>query len=467
MALQLHPTRNSVPTGAAEEVFISEAAFRAAHRRYEANPDPSTKKRKREARGDPSDPHAYKGPWAKFEERRPDADLDDEDAYEEVEEEEEDDEEVEVVYEDADAHAPQPVAPTSKAGTAYAENRDGAEQTQFLGSQQYDYQGRTYISPPTDLKSRPESSKNWYPEKASHVFQGGHTAGVRQTRFFPDSGHLLLTAGDDARILLWDVYNQHELLRSFTGHTKAITDIDFTADGTHFWSGSYDRGALKHWDTETGACLHRFPLTATPHVIRSNPDSPHEVLIGLSNNSILQFDVRTPAKPIQLYEHHLGPVNTLTYVDSCRRFISTSDDRSLRVWEYGIPVPIKLVSDPSMHSLTRATPHPSGKAVLFNSAANEIVAYDTTRFRQTKKHFRGHNTAGSGIDVAVSPDGEFVASGDSAGFVCFWAWKRSGQMVHKMQTGKTRGACSSVQWHPRERSKVVTGGADGVVRLWS
>lgn len=46
-----------------------------------------------------------------------------------------------------------------------------------------------------------------------------------------------------------------------------------------------------------------------------------------------QWDIRT-AEVVQEYDRHLGAVNTITFVDENRRFVSTSDDKSLRVWEW-------------------------------------------------------------------------------------------------------------------------------------
>ena len=37
---------------------------------------------------------------------------------------------------------------------------------------------------------------------------------------------------------------------------------------------------------------------------------------------------------MQEYDRHLGAVNTITFVDENRRIVSTSDDKSLRVWEW-------------------------------------------------------------------------------------------------------------------------------------
>lgn len=46
-----------------------------------------------------------------------------------------------------------------------------------------------------------------------------------------------------------------------------------------------------------------------------------------------QWDIRT-GEVVQEYDRHLGAVNTITFVDENRRFVSTSDDKSLRVWEW-------------------------------------------------------------------------------------------------------------------------------------
>ncbi|KAF2837090.1 WD40 repeat-like protein [Patellaria atrata CBS 101060] len=453
-------TRGKVPTGYADEIAISEHSFRSAHRAQESGSQSliASKKRKREAKGDSSvvyGANAYKGPWARYELERPEANDSGSGS-----------EEVEVEYEE-DEIAEQPVAP-SKLGTAYEEDvGEEKETTEFHGESQYDYQGRTYMHIPQDLDIdlRGEVEvKNYVPKKLIHTWKS-HTKSITQMRFFPSSGHLLLSAGADGKVKLWDVYHQRDLLRTYAGHTKSCNDIDFSSTGTTFLTASYDR-QMKLWDTETGSCISRFSTGKTPHVLRFNPSFTlsHEFLVGTADKKIVQFDARTRDQ-VQEYDHHLGPVNTITFCDDARRFITTSDDKSLRAWEYGIPVPIKFIAEPYMYPLVRSTPHPSGKWALFQSSDNQITVYATTeRFRQNrKKSFRGHNNAGYAIDVGISPDGGIVSSGDSAGWVCFWDWKTC-KMWHKIQASDV--PVVSTLWHPRETSKVVTGDLNGVIKYW-
>lgn len=247
-----------VPTGFAAETFISEASFREGHRALE--PGAQSKKRKREAKGDSSivsGAGAYKGPWARYQEERPDAAEDDEFGS---------DEEVEIVYEEDDLVDNPQQAPSRLAGTDYADTEAQGETSEFVGAQQHDYQGRTYMHVPTDVDVKLTGDhgqlKNYHPKKLLHTYKY-HTKSITQVRFFPDSGHLLLSASADAKIALWDVYHQRELLRTFSGHTKSVNDIDFNPAGTQFVSASYDR-YMKLWDTETGKCLNRFTTGKLP-----------------------------------------------------------------------------------------------------------------------------------------------------------------------------------------------------------
>ena len=446
--------RKNLLTGNAEETTVSEATFKTQHRTWQSlgyandpsmngalvgNQDALTKyggkdvvqlghtkeqseaiRAKRQKKGDASivdGEGAYVGPWAKYQS--------DDIAYEQAEAAA--DQELASDEEWVEEGGVAPLPPPPKQATDYATDTATTESTQFHGSQELDYQGRTYMHVPQDLdidlRKEPGSVQNYVPKKLVHVYKGWSKP-ITRLEYFPESSHLLLSGYADSKLALWDSHHDRELLRTFNGHNKAITDTNFHPTGRTFLSSSYDR-YVKLWDTETGKCISRFTTGKTPHCIRFNPSNgANEFLAGMSDKKIIQWDTRS-GEIAQEYDYHLGPINSLVFVDENRRFLSTSDDKSLRAWEYGIPVPIKYIADPSMFALTRAAPHPSGKYVAYQSADNQIVVYQAgDKFRQNrKKGFRGMNTSGYAIDAAISPDGGLIASGDTGGYVCFWDWK--------------------------------------------
>lgn len=294
-------------------------------------------------------PAAYKGPWAAFREKTPEVDDEDESGEEvEVEVEVEidsDGNEREITSRgDDDGDTEDQGAVVTKPTTDYApENKP--ETSTFLGSHMHDYQGRTYMHVPRDLGidlvgERADDARNFVPKNTLHVWREGAGAAVTQMRFFPSSGHLLLGASASGTVRLWDVYHERELLREYRGHSRSCNDVVFSDDGTEFLTASYDR-KMKLWDTETGQCKGRYGTGKTPHVVRFQPGGNNEFLAGMGDKKIVQFDVRS-GEMVQEYDHHLGPVNTITFCDEGKRFVTTSDDKSLRAWEYGIPVPIKV-----------------------------------------------------------------------------------------------------------------------------
>ncbi|KAG5929218.1 hypothetical protein E4U42_006768 [Claviceps africana] len=474
--------RKNILTGFAEEAFLSEHTFRNKHRAIERRGGPQREHRSaetfkdqsaklratREAKGDSAiseGPGSYVGPWARY--RRSE--------YATVDEGEPlaSDEEYEMVEEETAKDVIESGTVVQPPKIALARRREveklGDETTAFHGSQERDYQGRSFMHVPQDLdidlRKHAGSTTNYIPKKQIHAWKD-HKMAVTALQFFPGSGHLLLSASADTTVRIRDVYHDKELLRSYSGHSKAITDVCFNASGTQFLSASYDR-MMKLWDTETGACISKFSTGKTPHVIKFNPDPEHETefLAGMSDKKIVQFDTRTPTEIVQEYDHHLAAINTITFVDRNRRFITTSDDKSLRAWDYNIPVPIKYIAEPDMYPMTNAAPHPSGKYVAFQSSDNQILVYGANdKFRQNrKKSYRGHNNAGQAIGLDCSPDGQFLASGDSGGYVCFWDWKTC-KMYHKLKAGTQAVTC--VKWHPQETSKLASAGLDGEIRYW-
>ena len=138
-----------------------------------------------------------------------------------------------------------------------------------------------------------------------------------------------------------------------------------------------------------------------------NPDEDkqHLIVTGMADKKILCWDTRS-GEIVQEYDRHLGAVNSITFVDENRRFVSTSDDKSLRVWEWDIPVDMKYIADPSMHSLPYVTKSPNEKWLAAQSLDNKISIFTCgEKFKPyKKKEFKGHMVAGYACGIDFSPE---------------------------------------------------------------
>ncbi|KAH8020972.1 hypothetical protein HPB51_011028 [Rhipicephalus microplus] len=370
-------------------------------------------KRKKAKNNDPSDIDGFAGPWAPYKDEKRN----------------EEQEELDEI-----------LAKRNKKGRR-TEDKPMEEKTVLHIKDPYDYQGRSFLHVPQDvgvnLRASEPPDKCFLPKRLIHTWSG-HSKGLSAIRWFPRSAHLLLSCSMDCKVKLWEVYNERRCVRTYNGHRQAVRDIAFDNKGEHFLSAGYDR-YVKLWDTET----------ATSSGSRSCPkprqaqQSPFNVS-GTTTRNLVKWDTRTK-EIVQEYDRHLGAVNTITFVDDNRRFVSTSDDKSMRVWEWDIPVDMKYIADPSMHSMPAVTLSPNGKWLACQSMDNKIMIFSAlNRFKLNRKK-------------------TYLISGDADGKLYVWDWKTT-KLYTKFKAHDA--VCISALWHPHETSKVATAGWDGTIKFW-
>ncbi len=290
-------------------------------------------------------------------------------------------------------------------------------------------------------------------------------AGLQVARFFPKVGHFALIGNPEGKVMLFDILKSRQCVQTYVGHYKAIRDIQFSNDGKHFLSCSFDC-KIHYWDTEHGKVVSSYKLKKIPFSLAFHPaaEKNHCFLVGSGNKKILQFDVNTGTKELE-YAQHIGTVNTVKFYEE-NKFISSADDKKLFLWEFGIPVVIKHVSEPEMHTITSCAVHPSWEYYLGQSSDNQIVVYENKggNFRRIRsKKMASHLCAGYACGIDFSCDGQFVASGDERGRVFFYDWKTS---KNYRVLDAHSSVCIDVQFHPNDSNKVLTCGWEGVAKLW-
>lgn len=324
---------------------------------------------------------------------------------------------------------------------------------------------RSWLIPPKNIKTfDPENYKAFLPKKEIYTYTG-HSMAVQAIRYIPKTGHCLLSAAMDGFVKIWDANNSRKCLRTYKGHCKGVRDIAFSnPEGSKFYSCGFDSTVIQ-WDTEYGKVIGAYSIDATPFCVTVHPDDENVFIVGSANKKACQFDARTGKLSIE-YNAHQSNVNTATFIDGNRKLVTTGDDKRLVVWEYNIPVPIKQISDPSMHNMPAVVAHPSEKFLLAQAMSNQILVYESSgsRFRFFGgKRFKGHLCSGYAVRPACSPDGRYVVSGDVRGRVFLWDWKTCRNLCtlngHKSVT-------MDCQWHPLQPSRLATCSWDGTIKLW-
>lgn len=333
----------------------------------------------------------------------------------------------------------------------------------FHGQSKFDYQGRSWVCPPSGTRPDDGDHDCYIPKKCVKKYTG-HTKGVQAIEFFPGTGHLLFSASLDGKCKVWDVATDRNVRCTYSGHTEAVRSMNLSNDGSEFLSSAFDR-YIRLWDTETGQAKATFSNRKMSYCVRFNPGNNNQFIAACNDNQLYAWDARS-GQVTQAYNHHLQPVNTVLFFEGGRKFVSTSDDKKVLVWENDIPVPIKYIAEPEMFSIPSLTMHPSGEYFAGQSMDNTIVVYSCgDKVNQIKKKtFRGHNNTGFACQIGFSPDGKFITSGDGVGKLHVWDWK-SCKPYRKFQAHEEK-ACYGSIWHPLHPSLVATCGWDGVIKLW-
>jgi pre-mRNA-processing factor 17 len=167
-------------------------------------------KRKREGRGDAGDLENFKGPWARY-------------ADEQV---------IAAPSEEQQEILAKWKEQADDAGTARKAKKDVEEKSTLHIKDTEDYQGRSFLDIPKSAPTGARLDKDeppercYIPDKCIHTWEA-HQKGVSAVVFFPVSGHLILTAGMDGKVKLWEYYGKRRLVRTYAGHSQAVRAVAF------------------------------------------------------------------------------------------------------------------------------------------------------------------------------------------------------------------------------------------------
>lgn len=189
----------------------------------------------------------------------------------------------------------------------------------------------------------------------------GHSDAVYDLAFSPDDRYLLSASGDgSARLWSMDTFSN---LVAYKGHNYPVWSVDFGLEGQYFATGSHDRTA-RLWSCER-------------------------------------------AHPLRIFSGHLSDVECVKFHPNSNYLLSSSADKTIRLWDINQGKCVRLFTSSALAS----TKDTSQKNAQLSSSASMM----------TTKLDSGHPTYTKSImSLAISPDGQWAASGGDDGSVIVW-----------------------------------------------
>ncbi|MCS6863874.1 MAG: WD40 repeat domain-containing protein [Gemmataceae bacterium] len=158
----------------------------------------------------------------------------------------------------------------------------------------------------------------------------GHTAGVCAVAFNPQDENVVATGGQDKTVRLWDI-SSGQVKLEMKGHTDTVEAVAFSPDGTRLASCGADK-TVRLWNVGEGKELKNLGShDGTVYSLAFSPDGQYLASAGSGKDNLIKIWDMKQLKEVKQLKGHEQPVTAVVFIDN-DRIVSTSMDRSLRIW---------------------------------------------------------------------------------------------------------------------------------------
>jgi RNA polymerase sigma factor (sigma-70 family) len=325
---------------------------------------------------------------------------------------------------------------------------------------------------------------------------------------------LLVSAGDDGSVRVWDTTRQRELHRLALPDRSRVSAIVPSPDREHIFVAGWDdkQGFWTAWEAATGKLVHREKdLPGSLLKLAFSPDGaslalamgmgnpPKEpgftemrlysgpgwkevrrwrahdgddagrcsivfspdgktIATGGADGKVRRWDAATGKEIAPLIDPCQQHCQNVVYLDAATLF-TFGFQETVKFWDARTGKP-KLVFEGAELQVTALAYSPDGRHVAAGGGDAPIRVWDAASGKQVAQLRDGR----SGVTcLQFSPDGKGVVSGDWEGKAQVWDWAKGGTPIRKFSDHKS---LYSVAFSPDGKS-IATGDEAGIVRVWA
>lgn len=277
----------------------------------------------------------------------------------------------------------------------------------------------------------------------------GHNDIVRSCAVSPD-GSLLLSAGKDKIIILWDLNTGSEIWRMDC--RGDISDCSFSPDGKWILSAEY--GGIIKWDLKGKAIFHINHSSVSKCAV--SPDGKKIVSSSLGG-TIKIWDANT-GELLNSLKHKSGSVYSCVVSPDNRWVVSAGYDKKVMIWDLENA---KLLHTLKSHKDVVFTCAVSPDSSLVASAGgdNNLKIWDLAKGKLVRT-LKSHTD--DIVTCTFSPDGKKIVSGSADNSIKIWDTE-SGKLINSL-LGHTL-VISDSTFTPNGK-RLITASQDQLIKIW-
>jgi WD40 repeat protein len=312
-----------------------------------------------------------------------------------------------------------------------------------------------------------------YNNSLIHIFEG-HKGKVNWVDTHPNN-HLLVTAGADGKVIVWNIDSKQILKILSDRSSKDITRVLFSPNGKYL--ATYDNnGQLILWNVMTWNQIKKFTGFEKNMIsIDFSPDN--RILAAAGHDATIWLWEISTGQQLAYLKGHRHIIYSIKFSPDGKCIASASADGTIRIWEIATDKQVKIFGKKEDYIMFGLDGKPesyftadldAGSCLKFNSDGTLLaVGYHDKSVRiwdialgTIEQTFEGHNSGIEALDF--SPDNSILISASLDSTVRFWNLSKNSS---QKRVQKKMLCVRSVHFN-KSRNLLASGHEGNLIKLW-